>query len=372
MEYKMKKVSLFMLICMLVCISRIAQAQEPKLPPFPDGQSLSLSIWNSNIEFANEGMFACSFTIDGTSLFTLPIMEISDLVIETNFGNIESSDVLSGTSAGRYGSGMLYFAEVDQAVIINKATATVDGKRYDITENITIEQFKPLTIAFKNNFSGDFTDSFIIIWHIDTDYVIDDEVKQVYSFMINLEYFNKNNFNILENLIIETNEGSIVFSEQKIAKPNIKNKLIGSLTTASMIGELNIIKVTTQIDGTNYDITHLFSIKDFIPIQVLNLSSPDKNNCPTKILDYAVYEGNFKSIYGDDRIVAVIQINNDEKEFDYHSSLVYFFNDERNLGRKVKIVVEKKQLHQTEYHGEVIAYSCNTAFEEIVNVLPIP
>jgi hypothetical protein len=122
------------------------KAQNAELWP---EEGFGLSIYNSKATWANQGMFAYEFTIDSQGLGFMGIQEISNLLIITNYGNIECSGPIDSSDAGRYTSCLLFSETSDEPLIISRAVATIDGKQYDITRNMTVDEFKPLDIRIQ-------------------------------------------------------------------------------------------------------------------------------------------------------------------------------------------------------------------------------
>jgi hypothetical protein len=107
----------------------------------------TLEIWNSDILWAGQGNLAYNFTIDGQGLVNDPeIDSITNLVITTNFGDI-TFDEINASDAGRYVVGHLYSPEDIETIEIIKAIAVIKGKMIDITNCISIRDFKPVKIT---------------------------------------------------------------------------------------------------------------------------------------------------------------------------------------------------------------------------------
>jgi hypothetical protein len=143
----MKTIIISLVLFSVLSATNYSLAQDNKLPPFEGG---SLSIWHSNSVWADHGMFAYQFTIDSFGILNTGISEITDLVIETNYGNIDFSDLLTGSGAGRYVNGDLYSEGIGDTITIIKATGTINQTRYDLTKMIQVEDFKPLRILLEN------------------------------------------------------------------------------------------------------------------------------------------------------------------------------------------------------------------------------
>jgi hypothetical protein len=150
----MKKLIVALAVCFLLYGSGLSRAQDNKLPPY-EGESLI--IWNTNALGAPQGLTAYLFTVD-TQDFCVSrdgTTTLNDLVIVTNFGNIEFSHQFDCSDAGRFGDGLLLSAEEFQSLNILSASATVNVKKYDFSSKIAVKEFKPLklSVASTNNSS---------------------------------------------------------------------------------------------------------------------------------------------------------------------------------------------------------------------------
>jgi hypothetical protein len=106
-------------------------------------------IWNDNIVWAGEGNFAYSFCIDAQGLISSDIDEVTNLVIQTNFGDINFENSINTSSAGRYGTGFLYSPEDITEIRIIKAIGVVNGKMLDLTNILNVREFIPVKIKIK-------------------------------------------------------------------------------------------------------------------------------------------------------------------------------------------------------------------------------
>ncbi|MDR0572113.1 MAG: hypothetical protein LBG48_04650, partial [Rickettsiales bacterium] len=139
----MKKFILSLLVAFF-WLTGLASAQN--IEPWPK-EGIGLEIYNSNITWANHGQFAYEFTVDAQQLFTIDVSDISNLAIETNYGTIECSDGVNSSDAGRYTTCLLLSETSDEPLIITNVVGVIDGKKYDLTSNVDIGDFKPLTLV---------------------------------------------------------------------------------------------------------------------------------------------------------------------------------------------------------------------------------
>lgn len=116
----------------------------------------AIDFWHSSTVWAGQG--ACSATF----LFDSGMEEFSNLKVTVSVFNKTGKKVLSGvlevpqigqSSADRYASAFLEGEEVcDEGltIVVNKATAVIDGKRTDLlkTKAISARDFKPFKIRF--------------------------------------------------------------------------------------------------------------------------------------------------------------------------------------------------------------------------------
>ena len=143
-KYQIMKTILALLSIFVFCLSGQATAQS--IEPWPkDG--VGLEIYNSNSTWAGQGNFNYEFIIDTQGLFSIDILEISNLVIESNFGEITCPNNIDGSEAGRYPTCTLTSQLADEVLIISSVTGTINGKQYNLLRNIAISDFKPLEIA---------------------------------------------------------------------------------------------------------------------------------------------------------------------------------------------------------------------------------
>ncbi|MDR0620280.1 MAG: hypothetical protein LBJ61_00115 [Deltaproteobacteria bacterium] len=133
-----------LLLLLLVCSA--GQALGQNIGPWPK-EGHGLRIYNSNAIWANHGLFLYDFTIDSQSLSTIDINGISNLAIETNYGNMECPTEISGSDVDRYITCRLLSDIAEENLVINRVTGVINGRRYDLTKNIYADDFKPLTIV---------------------------------------------------------------------------------------------------------------------------------------------------------------------------------------------------------------------------------
>jgi hypothetical protein len=102
-----------------------------------------LEIWNSNIKKAGQGYYSYEFTVDTVGSLKDPI---SNLVIQTNFGEISFENPFGISFAERYQTGYLVSQEEITAIIILKVIGVVNGKMYNITSSFSVREFRPMLV----------------------------------------------------------------------------------------------------------------------------------------------------------------------------------------------------------------------------------
>jgi hypothetical protein len=139
------KIYLFVALCVLTIIvsPNISYAQEKYL-----GEG-SINIWNSNVVWAGMGQFAYIFTVDADGLRLSNIQEITNLIINTDYGDITFDSVIDTSDAGRFADGQLFSEQDITEIRIIKAIGVVDGKMLDLTDIISIYEFTPVKIIGK-------------------------------------------------------------------------------------------------------------------------------------------------------------------------------------------------------------------------------
>ncbi|MDR0622146.1 MAG: hypothetical protein LBJ61_09765, partial [Deltaproteobacteria bacterium] len=110
-------------------------------------EGIGLEIYNSNITMSNQGQVAYEFTIDSISLKNIGIVEISNLVLESSYGNIMCPEAFGSTKGTRYTKCYLLAAPSEKLLFISNVTGTIKGKKFNLTNNIYIGNFKPLTLV---------------------------------------------------------------------------------------------------------------------------------------------------------------------------------------------------------------------------------
>ncbi|MDR3152802.1 MAG: hypothetical protein LBW85_00685 [Deltaproteobacteria bacterium] len=163
---------------------------------------------------------------------------------------------------------------------------------------------------------------------------------KTYIFTIDHSLLFKSNITTINNIIFKTNFGDINFKEPL----NFQNSqfITGTLVTDKIVTQFNITKVFGIIDGKQIDLTDNFRSPDFtsIPIEIL---TPSTVGCPTKVLDFQVYEGIYSEFAIGDYQHAIIEFGGQSKVFLFDDNVSYFFENENNINKKVKIYVEKTQ-----------------------------
>jgi hypothetical protein len=109
----------------------------------------SVEIWNSAVIWAGQGNFAYRFFIDAQGLNFSDINDVTNFVIQTNFGDINFEDGFNTSEAGRYSIGILYSPEEITEIRITKAIGVVNGKMLDLTNILNVRKFIPVKIKIK-------------------------------------------------------------------------------------------------------------------------------------------------------------------------------------------------------------------------------
>ncbi|MDR3134602.1 MAG: hypothetical protein LBU69_00740 [Deltaproteobacteria bacterium] len=344
----MKQFTFFCLSITIIFISYSALAQQSTLLPY-ERNDFALSVKSTDIIW-ERGEIVYLFRVEREGTTS---SEIKNLVIETNIGEIDfSGSTITDSTAERFANGYLESSDETDIVIISRATATIGGRRFDVTEKIKTEQSSTVSLLKKSSFNGVTEDSFMFIWQIDANYDSDDFSKQVYTFCVDPKYFLDQDFSVLENLTVSTNVGIIKFPGQKIVKPLKTGFLIGTLTTSETLQDIRIFAATAQIDGVPYDLTKNFRANDFSQITSIEIASPETDKCPSKTLDLNLYQGKFVNLECGDYCFAEILVNNQNTYFGYSKSVSYFFQNERNYGHEIKFLVKKSQTTRFYPDGE--------------------
>ncbi|MDR2302098.1 MAG: hypothetical protein LBF38_08685, partial [Deltaproteobacteria bacterium] len=158
----------------------------------------------------------------------------------------------------------------------------------------------------------------------------------------------------------------IIFPPNKL-KDSSESLVIGTLISPHDYKSLNIkiIKAVANIGGTFYDLTNNVRLIEPLKLEMA-MPSEQTKTCPNKILDYNVVEGIFKGLDCVDFCMIAIEVNGNSEFFHfYERNIGYFFEDEKNIGKKIKFVVETRQafMYETEIEfGECVEITKITNF----------
>ncbi|MDR1035545.1 MAG: hypothetical protein LBT40_02895 [Deltaproteobacteria bacterium] len=166
------------------------------------------------------------------------------------------------------------------------------------------------------------------------------EIK-TYAFTIDYSLFDNANAKPISNLEIQTNIGNIIFNEPiNFKAPYFMTGTLKSSQTP--IEQFNVTKVLGFVDGKQVDLTENFRSSNFSPIPV-EVMTPESTTCPRKLLDFAVYEGIYKELIIGDFQHAEIEFNGKSESFFFGDNVSYFFENEANINKRVKVFVENVQ-----------------------------
>jgi hypothetical protein len=133
------------LICVyLILFSNILHAQNQTLG------TGKLYIWNSDIHDVKDDLINYIFTLNTFGFSFVNNQKITNLVIQTNHGDITFDNGFDGTNVTRYVTGLLTTKETIKEIEIIKAIGVSQGKMYDLTDSIFVEEFTPVKITMKS------------------------------------------------------------------------------------------------------------------------------------------------------------------------------------------------------------------------------
>jgi hypothetical protein len=192
-------------------------------------------------------------------------------------------------------------------------------------------------LAFSQNpFSGQL---YLYISHVYSNYY-DENIFDHY-FVVDASYPKSIDNVTIEDLIVTTNEGDIIFPPDKLKDPNAP-VVLGVIKAPMNVEQFGIIKAVANINGTFYDITEQITPSRQTPHRMVKLTD-ENGTCPPKMLDFFVGEGIFDSFVCGDYCHTGVIVNGKLEDFLHESSLAYFFEDEKNSGKKIKFNVEVRQ-----------------------------
>ncbi|MDR0548369.1 MAG: hypothetical protein LBI10_03000 [Deltaproteobacteria bacterium] len=162
-----------------------------------------------------------------------------------------------------------------------------------------------------------------------------------YFFLLDISDLKGKTFKSLDAISLTTNVGEVAFSgPTNLAEA--PRYLFGSLKTAQKFERFLINKVTGTIDGQSYDLS-----SNVAPVNILTTpidrASSIYLSCPPKLLDFYVLEGVFEGLETGDYVHALVKVNGQTQDFMLDLQSLAFFEDEKNVGKKIKIYVEKRQ-----------------------------
>ena len=142
----MKKVIInLLIISTIVLFAYPIYAANSVYPPYNEN-NLHLSIWNIDFDFRQD-RYTYVFIIDARNS---NVGEIENLIIETDHGNIECESIGAST-ADNIGYGYLVSNNEINTLDILNASVIIQGIRYDIIKNISIDEFHPLNLIISND-----------------------------------------------------------------------------------------------------------------------------------------------------------------------------------------------------------------------------
>ncbi|MDR2386651.1 MAG: hypothetical protein LBE80_03580 [Deltaproteobacteria bacterium] len=206
-------------------------------------------------------------------------------------------------------------------------------------------------------------------------------IKHVFSIWDDLEIYNQyflaniltfeeeSNFPKIEELIITTPVGDIKFPFNNISIDPNKPLVLGSLKSPMNIEKFIIIKAVAKIGGIFYDITDTVYPSEQFLFEIVKLSD-ENSSCPPKLLDFSIGQGIFAGFECGDYCHTIIEVDGELEDFYHRPNLAYFFENEANIGKKIKFMIEIKQVLM--YEGESTDSSLCAQKGVINNVIVLP
>ncbi|MDR1312620.1 MAG: hypothetical protein LBQ12_02745 [Deltaproteobacteria bacterium] len=174
------------------------------------------------------------------------------------------------------------------------------------------------------------------VYHADTS----NYDNKTYVFTIDHSQVDGANLKPVTNLVVQTNIGNIIFNDPiNFQSPAFIN---GKLITARPVVQFNITKVLGLVDGKQVDLTENFRAPFLSPVPIEVMTS-ETAACPRTVMNFQVYQGTFKALEVGDFQQAEIESNGKSEYFFFDDSVSYFFENEANVNKKVKVFVENVQ-----------------------------
>ncbi|MDR2302097.1 MAG: hypothetical protein LBF38_08680 [Deltaproteobacteria bacterium] len=183
-------------------------------------------------------------------------------------------------------------------------------------------------------------DIYIILNHARSSYLEDGIYNQY--FLADINYPEEQPNVRFEDFIVTTTVGDIIFPPNKLKDPN-ETMVLGTLQSPMTIERFNIIKAVAKIGGAFYDVTKKIIATEPSTFEITVLSEENRT-CPPKVLDFIVAEGTFDSLECPDFCHTMIEVNGQLEDFFHSQNLAYFFENDDNLGKKIKFNAVKNQI----------------------------
>lgn len=110
-------------------------------------QQGTIEVWNSNITWAGQGYMGYIFSLDVQGLSIPNDPQVTNFVIQTNYGDINFEQGFNSSDVSRYPEGSLMTQDDIEQIRITKAFGVVNGKMVDFTRFLAVRDFKPVRIT---------------------------------------------------------------------------------------------------------------------------------------------------------------------------------------------------------------------------------
>jgi hypothetical protein len=186
---------------------------------------------------------------------------------------------------------------------------------------------------------------------------------KTYLFTIDATLLHDTDVKTISNITMRTDVGVITFHQPLAPQTTF---ILGSLDSDQVITKFNIIQVLGMVDNKQVDLTDSFRARSFSPIP-MEVVTPMNKSCLETTIDFNVYVGVYKELEIGDFQHAYLDIQGKAEDFLFNDNVSYFFENEANYGKRIKIFVETNQTYLT-FDGEeagCLAIPIITKFIEI-------
>ena len=141
----MKTAFLGIAAALLFAASSPVFAQTAQLPPY-ENKELTVAVHNSGIVPAGASMTLYQFEAVAHG----ELVGIQNLAISTQFGDILCGDFGDIGVYRPASCSLVTNAEIEDRLELGSASGTINGKKYDLTANIKVDDFAPLTLELSS------------------------------------------------------------------------------------------------------------------------------------------------------------------------------------------------------------------------------